>query len=366
MVFMMSNPSALQIIRDALRIRDQEQVWVHSWNHTSELAQEVVKQAQLHGAVVTLSLSTEGLTAHALEHAPMEAVTTTPNHWFAGAVKADALVILDGPADPGIFRSADKGKVLAVTGTVYRLLGKALAQRVRTLYVRSTGFTEKAAKVYGIDFGKWMQEVKQSLAGNQAAMVDLGERIRILLKKHREIHISSSEGTDLRFRTTGTPLIDDGIIDQTDVESKNMIAQLPAGTLSIPISETSAEGTVAFNLARGYLGDRIEGLRLDFTKGQITGIRAHKGLKTLERAFRAGTGSKDRLTRLTFGINPNATIPFGYFTDALIPGTLTLGLGNNTFIGGRSESNLAYEHTLNDAIVSIGPQAVIMEGKLTI
>ena len=362
----MSDPTALQIIRDALRIRDQELVWVHSWNHTSELAQEIVKQAHLHGAVVTLSLSTEGLTTHALQHAPMEAVTTIPNHWFTGAGKADALVILDGPADPGIFKSADKGKALALTGMVHQLLGKAFAQRVRTLYVRTTGFTEKAAKAYGIDYGKWMQEVKQCLAGNQAAIVDLGERIRSLLKKHREIHISSSEGTDLRFRTTGTPLIDDGIIDQADFEAKNVIAQLPAGIVSIPVNESSAEGTVAFNLTRGYLGDTIEGLRLDFTKGQISGIRAHKGAKTLERVLRAGTGSKDRLTRLAFGINPDATTPFGYATDALIPGTLTLGLGNNKFIGGRSESNLAYEHTLNDAIVSIGPQAVIMEGKLTI
>ena len=366
MVFMMSNPSALQIIRDALRIRDQECVWVHSWNHTSELAQEIVKQAQLHGAIVTLSLSTEGLTTHALMEAPMEAVTTAPNHWYTGAGKADALVLLEGPANPGIFKSADKGKALAITGSVHQLLGKVFARRVRTLYVRTTGFTEKAAKAYDIDYGKWMQEVKQCLAGNQAAMVDLGDRIRASLKKHREIHISSSEGTDLRFRTTGTPLIDDGIIDQADVESKNMLAQLPAGTISIPVNESSAEGTVAFNLPRGYLGDTIEGLRLDFTKGQVSGIRAHKGAKTLERTFRAGTGSKDRLTRLVFGINPDATTPVGYSTDALIPGSLTLGLGNNTFIGGRSESNLAYEHTLNDAIVSIGPQAIIMEGKLTL
>ncbi|MFX0169586.1 MAG: aminopeptidase [Candidatus Hodarchaeota archaeon] len=362
----MPDPSALQIVRDALRVRDQECVWVHSWNHTAELAQEIVKQAQLHGAAVALSLSTEGLTTHALKNAPLETVTTAPSHWFSGATTADALIILDGPADPGIFKNAEKGKALAITGTVHQLLGKAYANRVRTLFVRTTGITQKAAKTYDFDYDSWTQEVKQCLSSSQAAMIDLGQRLSIMLKKHREVHISSSGGTDLRFRTTGSPLIDDGIIDQADIESKNVLAQLPAGIVSIPINESSAEGTVVFTLSRAFLGDVVENLRLDFTKGQVVGLRAQKGEKTLERAFRAGTDSKDRLTRLVFGINPQAVTPFGQVTDALIPGTLTLGLGNNTFIGGHSKSNLCYEHTLNDAIVSIGPQAVIMEGKLTI
>ena len=363
---MMSDPSALQIVRDALRIRDQERVWIHTWNHSAELAQEIVKQAQLHGAAVVLSLSTESLTVHALKDAPLETVVTVPAHLFSGVAKADALIVLDGPADPNIFKSADKGKALAITGTVHQLLGIAFANRVRTLFVRTTGVTEKAAKTYNLDFSKWTQEVKQCLSSNQAAMIDLGERLRGILNKHREIHISSSGGTDLRFRTTGTPFLDEGIIDQAAVESRNVLTQLPAGIVSIPVNESSAEGTVVFNLPRAFLGDTIEGLRLDFTKGQVTGLRAQKGDKTLERAFRAGTESKDRLTRLVFGINPEAATPFGQPTDLLIPGTLTLGLGNNTFIGGRSRSNFCYDHTLSDAIVSIGPQAVIMEGKLTI
>ncbi|MFW9831070.1 MAG: aminopeptidase [Candidatus Thorarchaeota archaeon] len=356
---------ARQIVRDALRIRDKERIWIHSWNHTEDLAHEIAQQAHLHGASVTISSMSELLLTHLLKKAPLEAVTTPPTHWFHGVSKSSAFIMLEGPEDPGIFRTADKGKVLAACGHFVRLLGTAYLHHVRTLHVRMTGFTEKAAKTYGVNHANLMQEANRCLAVNQAAMVGIGKQFDSLLRKYREIHLSSSEGSDLRFRTRGTPIIDDGIIDQEDIRSKNVFAQLPAGTISMPIDESSAEGTVVFNLPRPFLGDTVQNLRLDFKKGQITSLRALKGENSFEQAIRLGMGAKDRLTRLTFGINPNASTALGQPTDELIPGTLTLGLGDNTFIGGKSQSNFHFENTLNDAIVSIGPTAVIMEGKLS-
>lgn len=362
----MASALARQIILDALRVRDQELVWVHTWNHSIDLAHEIVEQAQLHGAGVVLSMANESTIDHVLKNAPLEAATTSPRHWLSGVSKADALILLDGPEDPAIFKPIDKGKVLAVIGQQTQVLGTAFSNRVRTLFVRTTGLTEKAAKTYDIDYSKWLQESNRCLSTNQADILDLGRRISVLLNKDREIHLSSSEGTDLRFRTRGSPLIDDGVIDQEDMRSKNVFAQLPAGTVAIPVDESSAEGTIVLNWPRAYLGDIIQNLRLDFKKGEITNMRALKGEKTFERALRAGIGAKDRLTSLIFGINSNATTSFGQSTDALIPGTLTIGLGDNSFIGGRIHSNFSYQHTLNDAIVSIGPTAVIMDGKLTL
>ena len=361
----MSSAFARQIIRDALRVRDQERVWIHTWNHSLELAQEVAQQAHLHGATATISVMTEDLLTHLLKKAPQEAVTTPPTHWLTGISKTDALVVLDGPENPGIFKSAEKGKALYVTGHITQLLSTAFSNRVRTLHVRTTGFTEKAAQTYGLSHSKLMQENNRCLVANQSAMIDLGQQIGSLLTKQRDIHLSSSEGTDLRFRTQGTPVINDGIIDQDDIKIKNVLAELPAGTISIPVNASSAEGSVVFNWPRGYLGDTIQNLRLEFTKGQLTGLRALKGEKTIERALRAGTGAKENLTRFIFGINPNASLPVGQPLDELIPGSITLGLGENSYIGGRSRSNLNYNHTLNDAIVSIGPTAIIMDEKLT-
>ncbi len=357
---------ARQIIRDALRVRDQERVWIHTWDHTLDLAEEVAQQAQLHGASVTLTLMTETLLSHILKKAPQEAITTTPAHWLEGVGKSDVLVVLDGPNDPAPFKAADKGKALYATGQLIQLLSTAVSNRVRTLFVRSTAFTEAAAKAYGLSHSALIQENNHCMSATQSAIINLGNRIKTLLSKHREIHLSSSEGTDLRFRTRGRSFIDDGIIDQGDVQTRNVLAQMPAGSISIPVEPSSAEGTVVFKWPRAYLGDTIENLRLDFKKGQVVGTRALKGEKTIEGALQSGKGTKDQLTRLTFGINEKATTNLGQPLDDLIPGSITLGLGANTFLGGSSHSNVAYSHTLNDAIVSIGPTAVIMDEKLTI
>ena len=109
----MTSNIARQIVRDALRIRDQERVWVHTWNHSLDLAQEIGEQAQLHGAAVVLSVTSESLVTHMMKKAPQEAVNTPIDHWLAGVSKSNALIVLDGPEDPGIFKSADKAKITA-------------------------------------------------------------------------------------------------------------------------------------------------------------------------------------------------------------------------------------------------------------
>lgn len=362
----MSNSLARRIIRDSLRIRDRDRLWIHTWDHAYDSAEEIAKEAQSHGASTVISIQSESLMSHVLKKSPQEAVSTSPEHWFHGVSKSTAFVVLNGPEDPTILKTVDSGKASNFLSQLIRLQGTAISNRVLVLDVLSTGFTEKAAKAYSIDYEKWLNATKRCLEANQADMLNLGKQINELIKRQKSIHVSSSEGTDLTFRIRGSePVIDDGIIDQDDIQRKTYYAQLPAGTISVPVEESSAEGTVVFNWPRAFLGGTVENLRLNFKKGEIVDYRVLKGEESFARVLRAASGSKDRLTYLRFGINPNATEHFGHSIDALIPGTISLGLGDNTRIGGRSHSNFSYEHTLNNAIVSIGPTAVIMDGKLT-
>jgi leucyl aminopeptidase (aminopeptidase T) len=319
------------------------------------------------GASIVLSVFSDTLLSHVLKEGPQEAVETVPDHWLQGVAKSTALVVLEGPEDPGILKGADKGNALGVAGQLTGVFGTAVARQVRTLHLLTTALTEKAARVYGLDFGKWTEATNRCMAAKQASMLDVAQRITKLLHSQNAIHISTKEGTDLRFRIDNSSVvIDDGIIDDEDLRHRNFVTHLPAGLVSVPINPSSAEGTVSFDTPRAFLGEVVKGLRLEFKKGTLTTCRALEGEETLAHALRAGTGGKDRLTRLTFGVNPNAKEAFGQPSDALIPGTVTLGLGDNIALGGDNRSNLVYEHTLQEAIVSIGPTAVIMDGTLTI
>ncbi len=363
----MTKSLARQIVRDSLRLREKERLWIHTWKHSEVLAEDIATEAVIRGASPLISITTDDLLTQILKKAPQEALMTTPEHWHQGVTKSNALVVLNGPADPATLRAADKGKALAAMGHQTRILGTAVSHQVRTLHVLTTSFTDQAAKVYGINQTSFMNLVNRSLSASQTDMINLSKQITQLLQQHRSIHISTSDGTDLQFRVRGSPpLIDDGIIDAEDIKNKSFLARLPQGTVSIPISESSAEGTVIFDTPRAFLGDIINDLRLDFKKGRLIDYRALKGEKTFTQALQTATGLKDRLSRLIFGVNPNTSDIFGQPTDALIRGTVTLGLGDNSFIGGSVRSSFSYEHTLTNAIVSIGPTAVIMDGKLTI
>jgi leucyl aminopeptidase (aminopeptidase T) len=358
---------ARQVVRDSLRLRERDRLWIAAWKHNYDLAEQIGQEAQSLGASVVLSVFSDSLLSHVLKEGPQEAVETVPDHWLQGVAKSTALVVLEGPEDPGILRSADKGKALGVMGQLTGILGNAVSHEVRTVHVLSSGVTERAAKVYGVDFAKWTEATNQCLSAKQASMLDVAQRIAKLLHAHDAIHISTSDGTDMRFRIdTSSILIDDGIIDEEDLHNHRYLAHLPAGLVSVPVDESSAEGTVSLDLPRAFLGDIVRDLHLEFRKGAVTAYRALRGEATFAHALRAGTGGKNRLSRLSFGVNPHATVAPGQPTDALMPGTVTLGLGDNTSLGGRNRSSLVYEHTLRNGIVSIGPNAVIMDGKLTI
>ncbi|MFX1476144.1 MAG: aminopeptidase [Promethearchaeota archaeon] len=356
-----------RIVGDCLRIRESDLLWIHSWQHCHALAEEIAQEAQGRGASIMISTTSDALLQHVLKKAPQEALVTPPDHWRQGVAKATAFVLLEGPEDPGILKAADKGKALSIMGHINGVLGSAVSNKTRTLRVRTPSFTQKAARTYGISYQKWLETINQSLTANQAEMMDLGQRIVDLLRSHSSIHISTQDGTDLRFRIRRSNItLDDGVIDREDVQRKSFLANLPAGTVTVAVEESSTEGSIAFDLPRAFLGEVIKGLRFDFNKGQLVKYRALSNEATLTRAFRAAKGAKDRLGSITFGINPRIKEKFGHSTDELIQGVVTLGLGDNTYLGGKNKSTFSYQNSLSNAIVSIGPTVVIMEGKLSI
>ena len=144
----MPKPLARRIVGDCLRIQESDRLWIHTWQHCYALAEETAREAQARGASVMISTTSDDLLQHVLKKAPQEALVTPPDHWRNGVAKATAFVLLEGPEDPGILKAADKGKALSITGHLAGILGAAVSQKVRTLRVRTTAFTQKAARAY--------------------------------------------------------------------------------------------------------------------------------------------------------------------------------------------------------------------------
>jgi leucyl aminopeptidase (aminopeptidase T) len=186
------------------------------------------------------------------------------------------------------------------------------------------------------------------------------------LERGSKVHITSRGGTDVRFEITKRPVhVQDGIVDQADVEHGLVSTQLPSGKVEVAPLEESARGTVVYDLPRALKGRLIQELRLDFEKGRIKEFRAKKYEEVFREVFDATRGDRDKIAQFTLGLNPKVDL-IGYTTDELSLGTVTIGVGANKGIGGKNDSSFSFSGTVTKPTVEIDGQTIMVDGRITI
>src|SRR3989475_6107080 len=108
-------------------------------------------------------------------------------------------------------------------------------------------------------------------------MTELGKKVAGRLERASKVHITSKIGTDLRFDITKRHVhIEDGIVDQEDMERGLVSTQLPSGKVEVPPIETSARGTVVLDTPRALKGRLITDLQFVFENGRVKEFQAKK------------------------------------------------------------------------------------------
>lgn len=178
-----------------------------------------------------------------------------------------------------------------------------------------------------------------------------------------EIRVTTPGGTDLRFRIGDRPVTrQDGDASATRAaQGRNLIdreIELPAGAIRVAPIEESVEGTIAF--PAGVWGDvRVEGLRMTFARGKVTGFEASTGRDGVERELATGGAAARSFREFALGFNPLLAIR----TDDGVPwipyygygsGIVRLSLGDNTELGGNVGGGYVRWNFFTDATVTVG------------
>ena len=208
-------------------------------------------------------------------------------------------------------------------------------------------------------------------------------RMRDLVSRmvERELRIRNPAGTDLRFRTGARFHVNDGDASKAKAAAaaspRDREEEVPCGALrTIPLRE-SVEGVIA---VRGGFGFPVSGNGLDvdrwlddglhfhFEKGRIKRVETGGNQASLDRAWSAETGDKDRLGEMVLGCNPKlcrieglAFPPYHGFGDAI----LRLTIGENIESGGVNRSSLHRWLMFFDADISAGDDLLVSNGRLT-
>jgi leucyl aminopeptidase (aminopeptidase T) len=160
-----------------------------------------------------------------------------------------------------------------------------------------------------------------------------------------KVHITANDGTDLKFSIRGRPiLIDDGVIDDADMQRGDVGLNIPSGEAFIAPLEHSANGRIFFDYVNipGF-GHIKKGLWLTFKDGKVVKYETDaKGKKIFKKFLDSNTGEKDRIAELGIGTNMAARFIGTIIVDEKIYGTIHIAIGTN--MGAYHGKNKASSH----------------------
>ena len=207
------------------------------------------------------------------------------------------------------------------------------------------------------------------------ALAEIERRFAAALKTG-EVHITSPEGTDLRFRAGDRPAnLQDGDASAARAAQGKVLVdheiELPAGVVRVAPLEDSVDGVIAFPPSQ-WDGRPVEALKLRFARGRIVDIAAASGKDAVEAELQKAGDAARAFREIGLGFNPLLAVPdrapwipyYGYGA-----GVVRLSLGDNTELGGAVAAPAgqpAYVrwNFFTDLTVTVGSTTWVRNGRL--
>ena len=338
-----------KILTESLGVRKGDCITIETWNNGLPFATQVVQQARQMGAIPILLLEDEKTFIKTAKAAPKENLGSMGDHEYALLSKTNSYVFIPGPPlAPYTKALSQESKFVATSynNSWYEAAAKAKLKGVRLSH-----------SYVGNDLATLLGKKKETIVQHllEASFVDY----RGIGKKAKTVLGNMSDGTDgeilsdgksLKFKFMGQTTIEDGIVDDEDVQTGDNIASIPPGYVWREVDPKSTEGTVNFYGQYTRYG-KLPASTLTFKGGKLTSWSSAKGGKMLEKLVDVIPEVKRVLSAVTVGLNP--AIKYGYSQDRCVAGCIGLA------VGGFAINGYVSSGTLNCA-----SKAIVKTGKL--
>ena len=189
-----------------------------------------------------------------------------------------------------------------------------------------------------------------------------------ILRRRREVHVTSEAGTDLEFTTGGRWILEDnGICNRPGA-----ITNLPAGKVFVLPKEGSANGRIVID--GSWEGEKLEKpISILVEEGIITDVSGDEKAETIWKQMediRSGlrpskAAMVGNFAEFGFGMNPRAKIIGNPLEDLVTRGAIYFGFGNNMALGGTVNVPLHIRGVCRKATVALEDVDLLVEGKVT-
>lgn len=350
-------------VKNCLHIGPDDNVTIWFYSHSIDLAEDLAIECFKAGADAALALYTDRFWSGYMKHLSEESLRR-PSAFCRGFSDVSTAVFwIAGPTDPAIFRAVPETKMAADSEAETEAHKPMRERKVRSLSLAIGQVTKPRAKAYGFNFAAWERMVRAASAVPSRTLATTGQKLAGVLGTADEIHVTAPGGTDITFSVRGrTPKIYDGLIDEEDIAAGTYEASIPAGSVTVFPDETSADGTVAFDVPQAWAGRTIRKMKWDFRDGRLKAFDGDTVALALRKQYDASSGDRDRIGSFTIGTNPKATL--GFLQNPIVRGAVSIGVGGNEFLGGPNKSSFGFESTIRAAAVEADGKEIVRGGKL--
>lgn len=215
--------------------------------------------------------------------------------------------------------------------------------------VAMTGFTERMMRQGGIE----------------ADFVDLEpicQYVATLLDAGSEVHLTSPGGTDLRFAIGGR----EGIA-KTCIVRPGDFSPVPDIEATVSPVEGSANGVIVADASIPYLGIGVltEPVRFTVRDGFIVEVTGGEVADTLRAAWDSQNDPNVyNVAEMGIGLNPACTLTGEMLEDEGCWGTVHIGTGTSTNLGGLIKAACHYDLLMHDATIMLDGRAILEQGEL--
>lgn len=298
-------PLARKIVHQSLALQWNDSLEIYSYILTIPLAEALAIEARRAGSDTHITLMTDDLWFTSMQELSAKWLRTPSQVEIAINKAITAYVYLGGPQDARRMRSIPPKKFNANAIGNIRQDEPRRKRRVRHIDLPIGRVCPERAQAYGLDYELWQKNYHAALAMSLDEIQKAGEELRSKLKGRTKVRISSNVGTNLTFETKAiAPMVEDGIISNSDLRRGFVSTTLPAGKIVCAVQPTSVSGSVRFADPAFLMGRSVKGLQLRFEKGRLVHWRADEHGELLTSLLSYGEDSGDRMGWFSIGLNP--------------------------------------------------------------
>lgn len=338
---------ARKVLTESLALKKSESLTIETWNNGLAFARHLVLEARRIGAVPLTVFEDEDAYVEGVPLVPKDVLGKMGRQEYRLISGTDAYVFIPGPVLGSFSHRLPRERLLASLtygDAWYKAAAKAKLRGVRMAF----GYIgEDAPSLLGRSIGSI---VTHQLRASLVDFAEVGRRAKRVLAALPEggRAVVKTPGSELSLSLAAAREVDDGVVDEKDLESENNVCYMPPGFVYAEVDPGSVSGTFSFAPTVTRFGMIKDGT-LEFKDGRVASWRSGSSAPAFAKLAAAAAEGARRATAVTVGLNP--LLKYGYGQN-----------GNSAGVIGLRALGVSF--TTNRASLAVEGKALVSRGRL--